>query len=75
MLPDSLLTPIARTQSGGWHYYFKHPGHTIGNNARKLEEIDFRGDGGYIVAPPTNGGKGSYTWVDGLSIFDAALEL
>ena len=43
------------TGSGGHHAYFAHPGHTkIRNSSGRLGDgIDVRGDGGYVVAPPS----------------------
>jgi putative DNA primase/helicase len=43
------------TGSGGQHILFLHPGRTIKNNVgTKLGPgLDIRGDGGYIVAPPS----------------------
>ncbi|MDP8975750.1 MAG: bifunctional DNA primase/polymerase [Actinomycetota bacterium] len=57
-------TRWARTGSGGWHAYFAHPGGTMPNSARKLGPgIDSRGDGGFVVAPPSNHVSGGvYTW-------------
>jgi hypothetical protein len=68
LIPDSCETPIAQTQSGGWHYYFKHRGGTVSNSAGVIPGVDVRGDGGYIVAPPTRGEKGDYSWLPGLSL-------
>jgi len=43
-----------RTGSGGTHLYFRHPGHSVPNSAGKLGAgIDVRGDGGYVIAPPS----------------------
>lgn len=45
----------ARTGSGGWHLYFAHPGDSIPNSAGRLGPgLDVRGDGGYVIAPPSN---------------------
>src|SRR5262249_36511973 len=42
------------TGSGGHHLYFKHPGGEVRNSTGLLGEgLDVRGDGGYIVAPPS----------------------
>jgi putative DNA primase/helicase len=42
------------TGGGGEHILFRHPGHLVANSAGKLGPgIDVRGDGGYIVAPPS----------------------
>ena len=49
------LTRVVQTQSGGYHYYFKHvPG--VRNSAGKIAPgIDIRAEGGYIIAPPSHG--------------------
>jgi hypothetical protein len=48
-----------RTGSGGWHLYFAHPGITIANSAGAIAPgIDIRGDGGYIIAPPSRHHRG-----------------
>jgi hypothetical protein len=55
----------AKTGGGGWHLFFKHPGFKVKNNqSGKLGSgVDVRGDGGYIVAPPSVHASGeSYTW-------------
>lgn len=57
-------TATARTRSGGRHLYFRVPAafniEQIRNSASKLgPNLDVRGTGGYVVAPPTPG----YTWV------------
>jgi hypothetical protein len=56
-------TPCVRTGKG-WHYYFQHPGdRVISNFARKMPGLDLRGDGGYVMAPPSIHPSGSvYEW-------------
>ena len=55
-------TPINSTGKG-YHYLFKHPGREVRNFARRLPGLDFRGDGGYIVAPPSVHPSGqAYDW-------------
>ena len=51
------------TSSGGMHYYVKPTGR--GNTTRSLPGVDYRGMGGYVVAPPsTLGSRGrSWSWV------------
>jgi bifunctional DNA primase/polymerase-like protein/DnaB helicase-like protein/primase-like protein len=58
-------TPVSRTGSGGEHIIFQHPGIEIRNSAGKLGPgLDIRGDGGYIVAPPSIHPNGQrYEWV------------
>jgi putative DNA primase/helicase len=42
------------TGGGGEHIIFRHPGGLVPNSAGKIGSgIDVRGDGGYIVAPPS----------------------
>ncbi len=62
-LPD---TVEAMTPRGGRHLYFRHPrdGARIPCSAGKLaDSIDVRGDGGYVILPPSTmpGGRG-YCW-------------
>jgi Bifunctional DNA primase/polymerase, N-terminal/Primase C terminal 1 (PriCT-1) len=54
----------ALTGGGGRHIYFKHPGQEIRNSADKLGPgLDIRGDGGYVVAPPSIHASGrAYCW-------------
>ncbi len=62
-LPETLVCPIARTPSGGWHYYFKYrPG--LSNGVKVLSDCDIRTDGGYVIAPPSINNKGkAYVWL------------
>lgn len=54
-------TPVSKTGSGGEHIFFKHPGIEIRNSAGKLGQgLDIRGDGGYVVAPPSLHPNGNY---------------
>ncbi len=69
-------TPQARSGGGGSHVYFKHPGHAVVNRAKVAGGIDVRGDGGYIVAPPSLHASGqSYSWLEGCSPAECALAL
>lgn len=55
-------TYTVETGSGGKHYYFRYPaGENVRNSAGKLGPgLDIRGEGGYIIAPPSRT-TGSYT--------------
>ncbi len=44
-------TLTVRTGSGGYHLYYKY--YSIRNKVRILPHIDIRGDGGYVVAYPS----------------------
>lgn len=60
---DSIVTPTVETPNGGNHLWMNYiEGLTIGSNV--LPAIDIRGDGGYIVAPPSVNGNGKpYKWI------------
>jgi hypothetical protein len=57
--------PLVRTGGGGWHFYLAPTG--LGNvNPRGLEHVDWRGRGGYVVAPPSRHASGHlYQWATG----------
>jgi len=69
--PDSMITPIAQSPSGGEHRYFLHEKGTR-NRTRFIPDCDLRSEGGYIIAPPSNNGRGSYIWKQGFSIAEVA---
>jgi len=61
-------TAEARTGGGGRHLYFAHPGGHVRNRAGLAPGVDLRGDGGYVVAPPSVHPNGRpYVWVAGRS--------
>ena len=71
-------TPTVLTGGGGLHIYFRHPGVEIPNSAGRVGPgIDVRGDGGYVIAPPSVHQSGNlYHWevssrIDELTIADA----
>jgi hypothetical protein len=57
--------PLVRTGGGGWHFYLAPTG--LGNvDPRGLEHVDWRGRGGYVVAPPSRHASGHpYQWSAG----------
>ena len=59
------LTMQSRTGGGGYHLFFRAPSYELGNSAGKLGRgIDTRGDGGYVVLPPSPHQSGAtYEWV------------
>jgi hypothetical protein len=57
--------PLVRTGGGGWHYYLAPTG--LGNaHFHDLQHVDWRGRGGYVVAPPSRHAAGfPYQWAPG----------
>lgn len=60
-LPETIT---ALTAGGGQHLYWKYPGWDVRNSASKLGlGIDVRGDGGYVIVPPSRMADGrAYEW-------------
>lgn len=57
------LTIESETGGGGRHLLFRHPGYRVRNRINVVAGIDVRGDGGYIVAPPSLHPSGRrYRW-------------
>jgi hypothetical protein len=67
--------PLVRTGGGGWHYYLAPTG--LGNvRPNDLEHVDWRGHGGYVVAPPSRHPSGHpYRWVDGRDLDDPVVDV
>src|SRR5690606_20570683 len=63
-LPDKLTVT---TGGDGFHVYFRHPGGRVPNSTSKVAPgVDVRGDGGFVVAPPSVHASGkSYAWRHG----------
>jgi Bifunctional DNA primase/polymerase, N-terminal len=66
-------TAKARTGGGGVHHFFRYPsGHEVRNSAGWLGPgLDVRGEGGYVVVPPSRT-RGVYEWIDGSPPAEAA---
>lgn len=66
--------PRSRTQSGGLHIWFRIPAgeaETPKNSAKRLKNIDWRGDGGYVITPPSYMANGArYEWISPLDAID-----
>jgi Bifunctional DNA primase/polymerase, N-terminal/Primase C terminal 1 (PriCT-1) len=63
------------TPRPGRHIYFRHPGVSVRNSASRIAPgVDTRGDGGYVLCPPSVHPSGkAYAWsVDSASAFAAA---
>ncbi|CAB4159071.1 Prim_Pol domain containing protein [uncultured Caudovirales phage] len=84
-----LWSPLGVTTTRGQHIYFRHPGTEVRNKAGGIgldwpdvQGLDLRGDGGYVVAPPTikfdaeGAHKHTYSWtVLDRELTDAALSM
>jgi len=60
-LPDTLEV---KTPSGGRHFYFKNPTDAdIRNSTSDIGSgLDIRGNGGYVIVPPSVSERGVYDW-------------
>ncbi len=62
------LTVTSKTGGGGLHHFFRHPGVPVPNSSGEIEKyIDVRGDGGYVLLPPSKNKSGEYEWFPFLS--------
>jgi Bifunctional DNA primase/polymerase, N-terminal/Primase C terminal 2 (PriCT-2) len=71
---DLPWTRMAESPTGSVHRYFKIPqGVAIPCSASKLGSgIDVRGDGGFVIAPPSvRPGRGAYFWINYAAIANA----
>jgi len=61
-LPD---TVCSESGGGGFHYYYKYDlSHPIQNHTRVRTLTDIRGEGGYIILPPSlHASGGRYSWL------------
>jgi hypothetical protein len=74
LLPESFITPTTQTPRKGNHFYCLTPkGLELRNNSRIINGCDFRGEGGYIIAPPSVTEDGRYQWLPGLSLDEVPL--
>ncbi len=69
---DLPKTKQNRTPRDGRHIYFRHPGIPIPNNTdTKLGKgLDIRGDGGYVLVPPSRTADGAYEEIDDSELAD-----
>lgn len=59
--------PACISGGGGMHLYFRHPGtRVISRSGEFADGVDVKGDGGYVVAPPSIHASGTaYSWIEG----------
>jgi Bifunctional DNA primase/polymerase, N-terminal len=64
---DLAQAPVVRTGSGGFHYLLAPSGG--GNRVHFLPHVDWRGLGGYVIAPPSRHASGRrYEWIVGRTL-------
>lgn len=63
--PAADETAVVRTGRGGLHIYYRAGSESVRNSASKVaDHVDVRGEGGYVVAPPSGHESGNlYEWV------------
>ncbi|HPC65299.1 MAG TPA: bifunctional DNA primase/polymerase [Anaerohalosphaeraceae bacterium] len=72
-LPDTLT---AITGGGGTHYYFKYPGRLIRCSTSKIAAgVDIKGDGGYVIVPPSGHESGNHYYWDGNFDLDVVADI
>jgi hypothetical protein len=59
-LPPGPVAITGRASGAGRHYFFQHPGYRVKNKTETFTGIDTRGDGGFIVLPPSLHSSGNY---------------
>ncbi len=61
---EEVQTVKSATGGGGWHYFFKYE-EGIQNQAGIKPGIDVRGEGGYVIVPPSTHKSGNpYKWLN-----------
>lgn len=78
-LPDGFLEAVRAWQlgqvttprPGGRHYYLPTSSE-LGNGAALATGIDYRGLGGYVVAPPSRTPQGTYRWLHPLTLKESS---
>ncbi len=69
LLPDNFVSCIVKSPRGYHIYLFYSANQTIGNATGIMPNVDIRGEGGYIIAPPSINAEGkAYSWLPGLSV-------
>lgn len=72
---EMTIPSVAALTGNGFHLYFAHPGTKVSNKQSLLPNIDIRGDGGCVVAPPSLHANGKrYRWEKSRHPMDHQLE-
>lgn len=62
---EKAASPMVCQSKRGFHFYFRHPGSRVSNDRKVFGRYDVRGDGGYVLAPPSPHSEGFYRWYAG----------
>lgn len=64
-LKERFPTDMVVKTGKGFHLYYQYPGFHVDNRVNMMPGVDVRGDGGYVVAPPSIHPDGSvYKWLE-----------
>ena len=65
VIDDLPKTVMSQTGGGGWHFYYKYDTQRPVKNYGRIRDLtDIRGDGGYVIAPPSLHKSGKhYEWI------------
>lgn len=56
---------VVKTGSGGYHFYYSYSNRGYKNKIGFLSGVDFKTDGGYVIAPPSIHESGNhYKWIN-----------
>lgn len=68
LIPESMTIPTIETPRNGKHFLFsyKDAGHELRVCQDILTGVDFQGEGGVTILPPSSNGKGEYRWISTL---------
>ena len=56
------VTPTTTTTNDGWHLWYRYRAGMRNVVRRGGEKLDARGDGGYVLVPPSSIGRRGYRW-------------
>ena len=69
-IPEAMVMPTIDTPRGGKHFLFRYrdAGQPLRVCQEVLKHVDFQGEGGITIMPPSRNGNGPYKWADGLTL-------
>lgn len=62
---EKLSKVICETPSGGHHLYFRSTGRVRNTTSQIAPGVDTRGEGGYVIVPPSSNAAGKYKFIAG----------